>query len=176
MEHRQHRSGHSEMGPPLGAEHQPDPELLLQLYCFYAEQAVRVTEWRERANRFFVSIMSAGLAVLGFLVQQDAAQQRHLFVRAAIGLAGAVIAGLWFLTIRDFRRLNAAKFNVIHEMEKMLPYAPYTREWEFAKGGGLLQRYWGISRVEQCIPFVFFLIYVVALATGLSGLEMISVP
>jgi len=86
-----------------------------------------------------------------------------------------VLAFTWRALLRYYRRLNGAKFDVINEMEKMLPVKPYTDEWAILhpppKEGETPSR-WGrwwrktvhhreATVVEQVVPLVFVAIYLV---------------
>ena len=44
--------------------------------------------------------------------------------------AGIVVCVIWLLFIRNYKLLNAEKFNVINEIEKKLPVKPFNDEWK----------------------------------------------
>ena len=67
------------------------------------------------------------------------------------------------MNIRSYRQLNSGKFQVIHELEKKLPFACYDREWSLLGGGQDGQTYLQLSRVEQYLPFFLAIPYVLLL-------------
>jgi hypothetical protein len=98
-------------------------------------------------------------------------------------IAGIVLAVVWWLLLRYYRRLNGAKFEVINKLEQQLPAQPYTDEWALlhpeespkveAETLGAPRQSWidrvrrwphrvrhrEASLVEQVIPFVFMAIF-----------------
>jgi hypothetical protein len=132
------------------------PEGFLEIYKLSVEMADRVSARRAVASSFFLAVQSGLVASLAFVEGQ----------RWSIALAGIVIAATWWLLLRSYRQLNRAKFQVIHEMEKQLPAAPYAEEWKILDkdNAPLKERYAALGLIEQAVPVVFLAINVVALA------------
>ncbi len=63
--------------------------------------------------------------------------------------------------------MNSGKFKVIHEMEKMLEYQPYDREWEKLGRGKNKKLYRPFTNIELYVPWVFGFLYVF-LTVGLN--------
>ena len=126
------------------------PPALLEQYKLAVEMADRVSARRATANGFFVTVQSALVTAFGF-AKDD---------RWPLAVAGIVIAATWWLTLRSYRMLNSAKFEVICEVEKDLPIAPYADEWAILKqeDGPLRKRYAALSFVEQTVPVAFGLL------------------
>jgi hypothetical protein len=81
-------------------------------------------------------------------------------------LVGLVLAAAWWLLLRSYRELNRAKFTVIHELEKNLAAAPFTREWELVRstdGPSRFRRYAELGLVERVVPVAYALLYVAAI-------------
>lgn len=131
------------------------PEGFLEIYKLSVEMADRVSARRAVASGFFLTVQTGIVASLAFVAGQ----------RWSIALGGIVASISWWFLLRSYRQLNAAKFKVIHEMEKQLPVTPYTDEWLIlgAKDGPLKQRYAALGLIEQTVPVVFLCISVVAL-------------
>ena len=51
--------------------------------------------------------------------------------------------------------MNSGKFKVIHEMEQMLGYQPYKREWEKLGEGKNKKLYLPFTNIELYMPLVF---------------------
>jgi hypothetical protein len=126
------------------------PPALLEQYKLMVEMADRVSARRATANSFFVTVQSALVTAFGF-AKDD---------RWPLAVAGIVIAVTWWLTLRSYRMLNSAKFEVICEVERQLPLAPYADEWAILKkeDGPLRKRYAALSFVEQTVPVAFGLL------------------
>jgi hypothetical protein len=146
-----------------------DPALLEQ-YKLYVTMADKVSGRRLEANKFYVTLLSGGLA---FLALTERVQEERWLVFAVIGLFGLILCGVWFLSLRSYRQLNSAKFKVIHLLEEKLPFPCYTEEWKRLEHGQRRRIYWPLSRVEQgaplalAIPYgVLLIISVIRLITG----------
>lgn len=147
----------------------------LELYQLAVEMADRVSARRTTANNFFLALHAAMVAAVG-LVERASAQpvpdpkvQDPLPVVLA-SLAGIVLAVAWWLALRSYRDLNEAKFAVILDLERRLPVQIFGDEWTSLKKDELKSwrdRYAEQGTVERVVPFVFGVIYVVALAVAL---------
>jgi hypothetical protein len=88
--------------------------------------ADRVSARRATANTFFVTVNGALAAVVGLAGWSKTSEAFGLVLTA---LAGVTLSLTWWLLIRYYRRLNKAKFEVIHDIETRLPEQPFTAEW-----------------------------------------------
>jgi hypothetical protein len=82
-------------------------------------------------------------------------------------LAGLIIlfaqCAAWFILVRSYRRLNTAKYAAIGDFEERLPAFAYSRaEWGVLGEGRDWRRYMPLTHVEQWVPVVFAVAYVVA--------------
>ncbi|MBF0304445.1 MAG: hypothetical protein HQL41_02170 [Alphaproteobacteria bacterium] len=78
-------------------------------------------------------------------------------------LAGIVAAFAWTSLLDSFRQLNQAKFMVLEEMEKSLPFQPFRKEREIYKS---LERS-AFSTIERRVPWAFLAFYLVVLVVPL---------
>ncbi len=136
---------------------------LLEQYKLYVEMTDRVSQRRERSNQFFITLL-AGPAILAVLARLclDGEGNSGAFlpiVLLASGLLGMALSITWFVNIRSYRRLNSARFQVIEALERSLPFASYTYEWEL-----LSPRYLLLSEIEQSLPAI-----ILALFLSLAG-------
>jgi hypothetical protein len=97
-------------------------------------------------------LISAGIAIF-------AADKNFSFVYLIVPFL--LVSSIWFVTVRFYQELARAKWDVIHDIEKSLAYAPFTREWECFER---IKRpfTFGPSTLEQIIPaliFLFSLVY-----------------
>ncbi|MGW2091496.1 RipA family octameric membrane protein [Promicromonospora sukumoe] len=137
--------------PPL------DPAVL-DLYKIAIEMADRISARRGAANSFYVSLQSAIVTAVGFLLTNNSTNRKIL---AGVALAGAVTSVTWFLLLRSYRDLNKAKFKVILEMERQLPYGIYGAEWDYLKKDPIKRwrfRYAEFGTIERLVPFIFFVL------------------
>ena len=137
---------------------------LLEQYKLYVEMADRVSQRRDQSNRFYVTIVSALAAIVVIIARLGVPEDGTEVILSAnaafvfAGLFGLALSVVWFFNIRSYRMLNRAKFKVINQMEKRLPFAPYKKEWEIARPTEGRRPYFQLTRVEQFVPVIFLVL------------------
>lgn len=154
------------------AENAPDPRVL-DIYKLTVEMADRVSARRAVANAFFLTVNTTLIAVVGLSTTSSDATLRFI----TVCLAGVAVSACWWLLLRVYRRLNAAKFAVINQIETdHLPIRPYTDEWSELMSDGaaearrrdrLGKMFRELGNVERTVPVVFGVLYIVVLVGGL---------
>lgn len=135
---------------------------LLEQYKLYVEMADRISQRRQIANGFCLSINTAMLGIVGLAASRCTPGQVFVMI-GVISLAGILTTYGWYRLLCSYRDLNTAKFAVIHAIEAHLPIAPYAAEWVAAGEGKNPRFYKPFSHIEVWIPRVFMVVYVVAL-------------
>lgn len=131
---------------------------LLEQYKLYVEMADRVSQRRGLANSFFLTLNTAIFALIGVLLPRYPHPVRWL-VFPLIAVLVQCLA--WYCTVRSYRLLNTAKYNVIGILEQRMPASPYWRaEWEQLGRGKSWKHYWPLSYVESMAPLLFAMTYV----------------
>ncbi|MFJ4479455.1 RipA family octameric membrane protein [Streptomyces xanthochromogenes] len=135
-------------------------QVILEQYKLCVEMADRVSARRNLANTFFLSVNSAVVATIAV---GRGLSTVSLWVLAA-GLAILVAqCAAWWLMVRSYRQLNAAKYKVIAMFEKRLPTFAYSRaEWAMLGEGRDWRRYLPLTHVEQWVPAIFSAAYLLA--------------
>ena len=136
---------------------------LLEQYKLYVEMADRISARRAQTNKFFISMLTGLLAVLSLSTGKNFLTHYQIFVFFVISFLGLVLNIVWYVNIRSYRQLNTGKFKVIHEMEQQLAFAPYDKEWEILGHGKDSKRYFQLTRVEQYVPFILAIPYMLLL-------------
>lgn len=126
----------------------PSENTLLEQYKLAVEMADRISQRRQQANTFFVSVVSL-LTV---------ANSSQLFAESswtwAVAITVALVCWLWWRLLGTYRALNSAKFKVILDIEEALPVAVFAQEQEHYKSSKR-HRYAPLSRTEQLVPILF---------------------
>jgi hypothetical protein len=163
-----------------------DTNTLLELYKNAVEMADRVSSRRAEANTFFLTLNTALAAVVGIVSSarkpppHGSTPSFDAFGLVATAVAGIVLALVWRALLAYYRRLNAAKFDVINKLEERLPAQPYADEWAILHPGEPIERdtkleWWKLIErwerwrrrtkhreatvIEQVVPLVFVMIY-----------------
>ncbi len=145
-------------------------DTVLRLYALAVEMADRVSARRATANSFFLALQTGLAAALGAFALRvaPAGRQREpdTFVLVLAATAGLILAGAWFLLLRSYSKLNAAKFSVINKIEEEhFDVRPYVDEWSLLKKDDPLKRRWRdryteLGFIEQAVPGAFAALYV----------------
>jgi Flp pilus assembly protein TadB len=100
-------------------------EHLLEQYKLYVEMADRISARRAQSNRFYISLLSALLALLSILINRTLWSSIQNAIFLAVAILGLALCFLWYVNINSYRQLNSGKFKVIQELEQHLPFNCY---------------------------------------------------
>jgi hypothetical protein len=134
---------------------------LLEQYKIYLTSAENISNRRQTANAFFVTVNTAIISLISYLHLGVANSSRHYWVIAIVGIA---ISYMWYRLVHSYKDLNSAKFKVIHEIEKKLPISPYDAEWEAVGRGNNPKLYLPFTDIEIYVPWVFILLHLSVLS------------
>lgn len=139
--------------------------LLFEQYKLYVEMADRISERRQNANTYALSINSALIAVMGYLQAPIAypSTTPQPALLWAISVAGIILNYVWYRMIRSYSDLNSAKFKVVHAIESKLTCCPYDAEWVAVGRGKASNLYLPFTHIEKYIPWVFLSLHAVVL-------------
>lgn len=122
---------------------------VLAIWQTCVEMANGVSQRRDTMNNLFVTLNIAVIAAVSWMWDV-----KTVF----LCVAGLVICVVWLLYINNFKRLNAAKFRVIYDLEKRLGVTPFKDEWDILKK---TKRYLEGTKLERILPIAFALGYAV---------------
>ena len=142
-------------------------EHLLEQYKLFVEMMDRTSRRRTQTNMFYVSLLSGLLALLSIIVDKDVFSDFQIVIFMIVGVLGLVLCVVWYVNIGSYRQLNKGKFEIIHEMEKKLPFPCYTKEWDVLDKGKDYKTYRRLSKVEQRVPIIMIIPYVLLMLFSL---------
>ncbi len=131
---------------------------LLEQYKLFVESADRISQRRQNANSFFLMVNTALLAFLGSIASRTSLSG-SVWWFLPVSIAGVILCYVWYRLVLSYKWLNAAKFAVIHAIEKHLPIALFDAEWRQLGEGQDPQKYKPFSEIETWIPWVFAALY-----------------
>lgn len=127
-------------------------------YKMYVESAEKISDRRQNANNFFLTLNTVLISVIGLSFQVKALASFSL-ARVLLAILGILICIIFWYLLRAYKQLNSGKFKVIHEIEQLLPLSIYDYEWKILGGGNDRNKYYPFSHIELLIPWVFGIIY-----------------
>lgn len=124
---------------------------VVDIYKVLIDMADKVSQRRQNANNFYLSVNTA---ITGASAWLSATTNTPANV-TIISIAGAIVCLLWKRNIDSYKDLNSGKFHVIQKLEKSLPIAAFTAEWEFLQRGQVKSHYRPFHAVEVLVPYIF---------------------
>lgn len=122
-------------------------ECILSQWQTCVEMANSISQRRDTMNNLFVTLNLAVFAAISLIWD---------IKTVILSVAGIVVCAVWLLFIRNFRVLNAAKFDVINQLEQQLPVQAFQEEWKLVKNN---TKYTEGTILERIFPFAFGAIY-----------------
>jgi len=138
----------------------------LEQYRMYLHIFNSTSDRRSKSNEFFLGLNTAIIAALGYMESKNLTDNTSIIFLFA-PLVGIAICYCWYQIILSYKKLNRAKFRVIHEIEEKLPLSLFKTEWELLGKGLDHTKYRKLSSIEKNIPITFIVLYVVILGVSL---------
>jgi hypothetical protein len=140
---------------------------VMEQWKLCVEMADRVSSRRGLTNTFFLTLNTAIFTVIGVVGKAHPDVSSWILALPLAILLGECTA--WWWLVRSYRLLNGAKYEVIGVLEERLPASPFWRaEWTALGEGKDWRKYLPLSHLEQWIPVLFGLVYVVGFIVVLT--------
>ena len=131
-----------------------------EIYKFMVEMADRVSQRRQAANNFYLSVNTALIGAAAYISSSNSTGDSQVWW---VSVAGIPISYLWLRNIHSYKYLNSCKFKIINQIEKALPLAPYSVEGKLLECGTAQSNYRPFHKVERKVPIVFLSMHVLLL-------------
>lgn len=132
---------------------------IIEIYKLYVEMADKISERRQSANSFFLTLNSAIVALIGYVNYSRGTMPITSSFFWLVAIAGMVLSLLWYRLICSYKDINTGKFKVVHAMEQRLPLRPFEAEWTAVGKGETYKLYLPFTRIEIYVPWVFFALH-----------------
>jgi hypothetical protein len=139
----------------------------LDIYKMYLESVDKISDRRQSANSFFLSVNTGIIGLVGYLQSDAVASSLSPTFYLLISSAGMLICYAWYRLVVSYRQLNSGKFKVIHEIEQRLPISPYDAEWDALGRGQKPDKYLPFTHIEKFVPQIFGGLHVFLFVQGL---------
>lgn len=145
-----------------------DPNII-EIYKLHCEITDNVSNRRSQTNQFFIAILSFLIGIVSFSSSKDIANnilEQINYIYVLVGFMGILLCILWIVNIQSYKKINSAKFKILHKIEEQLPFQFYADEWEELGGGKDAKKYIQLTRVEQYAPVILSIPFVVLIVFG----------
>lgn len=129
---------------------------LLEQYKLFVETSQHVSEKRQNANNYLLTLNSSLVALFVTFLSEFG----HHRWNVLIPVAGLLLCFVWHSLVESYKDLNTAKFHVIHELEEQLPVALFRYEWDVCGSGKDKDKYVPLTHLERWIPWMFGTLYI----------------
>lgn len=134
-------------------------DLLIQ-YKLYVQMADKISQRREGANRFYVTLITSPGLILLIASQITPSIPLPTYMPVFVGTIGIILSVAWFFSIQSYKEINEAKFNVILDIEKKLSYKGFKKEWKYLQ----CKKHSDLTKTEKVIPWLAGLGYLLLIA------------
>lgn len=128
----------------------------LDIYKAYLADVGNIGSRHADTNKFYVSLLSAILVVMG-LTGKDGPFKDYALLQQAVAFLAISVSVLWFVNIATYARLYRAKFGVLRSMEEQLPVRPFSDELR------ALGTYVHLTLIERLVAVVVTIPFIVLL-------------
>ncbi|HZH31745.1 MAG TPA: hypothetical protein VEY11_13360 [Pyrinomonadaceae bacterium] len=166
-------------------------KLTFEEFKFYYETTDKVSDRRIALNQWNYTICSAIVVAVAAISSWTIANLEFFAVGIGIviilSIMAALFCSLWIGLIRDYKKLNNAKFDVLNEMasdvvfssetnDTRVSYEPFKKEWDKLKQSEAVQEVSSInlialksSNIEFLIPKAFRVLFFVIIFLAIVG-------
>lgn len=130
-------------------------EHLLEQYKLFVDMSDKLSTRRGHTNMFFITILSILFSLLNIFVENQIFINVYSWEFILVLSLGILLCITWYINISSYKKLNTAKFVIIHEMEKSLPFESFKKEWDEVQKRPAIKKYSELTTIEQFIPFIF---------------------
>ena len=131
---------------------------VLEQWKTFIEMANSSTEKRTNSNNIFMTINAALLAVISFTLD---------YKSIVLSIVGIVVCSVWMRSITSYYKLSKVKYDIVNEIEDLLPLRPSSYEWERLI---IEEKYVGLTKIEKFLPWLFIGLYFISIVCPILGL------
>lgn len=133
-------------------------EHILEQWKTCVEMANCNSERRLTSNNIFIAINAAIIALTSFTPDCKS---------IVMSIVGIVVSIIWIYSIGSYKELNRVKYQIINELERILPASPYKYEWYLINKEGKYKRF---TKLENILPCIFIILYALCIITQIFHL------
>lgn len=139
-------------------------EILFQQYKLYTEQKEQFANRSFYTNKFYLALII--LLILIMFLTKDYSFAYGLSSTLVFSIAGMALCVLWWINVDSYNFIIKVKLSkVIEEIEKKLPFQPYTQEFLAIKELRKNKKAFVFADIQKLLAtFVLLLFFVLAIS------------
>ena len=131
-----------------------DLDIFFKQYELGVEMADKISQRRGENNKFYSTILLALSSTIIAIFKNNVYQ--HIDFICVLSLLGIA-------NIRSYATLNKAKFKVLFDMEKSLPYKLYSEEYQYLNE----YEHLSLNKIEKKVPIIFIIAFILIILFSL---------
>lgn len=167
------------------------PKYSFEEFQLYYESTEKVTDRRQNGNKLNYSICVAVLLAIAYIWNWSIDHPKYAYsgftLIVVLSLLAVLFSWFWIGQIKDFKKLNAAKFHVLNDIiaphivfdykgtkYNVVSSNPFQKEWDMLKSTGALQarpryniRALESSNIEYFVPQAFIAVFCLFFLTAI---------
>jgi hypothetical protein len=151
---------------PNGRPTAADVAVVTEQYELMLQTTESLQARRQTLHTFFMSINSVLLAAIGFIGKQSLDTSAVAIGVVLLGLTGAVMSWSWRQQLVLYGTVSASKWEVINQIEEVLPSRPFCAEYKALKRKGYKLSTVPFTEAEGRIPTYFVGLYSILIVLG----------
>ena len=136
-------------------EESKDTAQILELYKIMVTSSEQLIQRRQITNGFFITVIGAIVGASGLIVKEKVLTDGAVLFLLFPLLIGLMMCRSWTNLINNYGKLNAGKFQVIHQLEQRLDAQIFAAEWVALGKGVRKEKYESFTSTEQNVPQLF---------------------
>lgn len=139
-------------------------ERLLKLYEIMINSSESLLQRRQITNGFFFTVVGGLVVALGFVLKEKLVVGSGSFFLVFPIMVAIFMCRSWESLLKNYGRLNRAKFSVINEIEKQFEARVFAAEWIALGKGRRPSLYQSFTESEANVPRWFQVLLIILLA------------
>jgi len=136
-------------------EESKDTAQILELYKIMVTSSEQLIQRRQITNGFFITVIGAIVGASGLIVKEKVLTDGAVLFLLFPLLIGLMMCRSWANLINNYGKLNAGKFQVIHQLEQRLDAQIFAAEWVALGKGVRKEKYESSTSAKQNLFILF---------------------
>src|SRR3990167_11410879 len=86
----------------------------LEQYKLYIDSIEKISDRRQNANNYFITINTALISLIGLSMQYRILEE-FAWIKAMVAFVGIIVCFIFWFLIRSYKQLNSGKVDVLHD-------------------------------------------------------------
>ena len=133
-------------------------EHLLEQYKLCIQSIDYTSKLKHTVNNYFLTINMLLITAAGLSLSRGDLFDPSVW-HTIVPIVGILMCVIWWISVRGYRFVNLAKFEILHCIEDNLPLSLYKTEWKVLRANRY-NPYQSPIFIEPIVPLLFMVLYI----------------